>query len=71
MARAPIELSAILNMPGSYASIRKTIRHLCAQTAKDRLEVIIVTTPGKIQQINSSELAAVGEAPVKECAHTP
>ena len=47
-------------MPGSYASIRKTIRHLCAQTAKDRLEVVIVTTPGKIQQINSSELAAVG-----------
>jgi|RhiMetdeSRZDD1v2_1073273.scaffolds.fasta_scaffold645173_1 hypothetical protein len=43
-----VDLSAILNMVGDFASIQKTVRHLCSQTIRDRLEIVIITTPDKV-----------------------
>ncbi|MCW5978657.1 MAG: glycosyltransferase [Bryobacteraceae bacterium] len=53
-------LSAILNMPGEFDAIRKTIRHLCAQSVRDQLELIIVATPEKAARIDATSLDALG-----------
>lgn len=43
-----------------YESIRKTIRHMNAQTAREQLELVIVTTPEKVATINREELEGLG-----------
>ena len=40
-----VRLSAILNVFDGFVTIRKTVRHLCAQTIRDQLEIVFVTTP--------------------------
>jgi hypothetical protein len=37
-----LEMSIVVIMPADYAAIRRTVRHLAAQTAKARLELVIV-----------------------------
>jgi hypothetical protein len=54
------DLSAILNMVDGFATIQKTVRHLCAQTIRDRLEIVIVTTPGRVPLVEDALLEAVG-----------
>jgi hypothetical protein len=36
-------LTVVLAVPGPYETIRKTLKHLQAQTARDRMELVIVT----------------------------
>ena len=36
-------LSVVLAGPGPYETICKTVQHLRAQTARDRMELVIVT----------------------------
>lgn len=43
---ADIEISVVLNLVGEFATIRKILRHLQAQTALDRMELIVVTGSG-------------------------
>ncbi len=63
-----LQLSAILNMPADYASVRKTIRHLAAQSARLELELVLVTLPGMRGQIDERELEAFGAWQVVEIA---
>jgi len=53
-------LSAILNMPVDFDTIRKTVRHLLEQSARSRIELLIVTTPDKAATIPVSSLHAFG-----------
>lgn len=53
-------MSALLNMPGDFDAIRKTIRHLCAQTVRDQLELIIVTTPDRAPLVDTASLESLG-----------
>src|SRR5580765_4117805 len=43
--RAP-ELSVILMVPGAYDSVKKTIAHLKEQTARSRVEIVLVAANG-------------------------
>jgi hypothetical protein len=54
------DLSAILPMSRELAHIRKTIAKLCRQTARQQLELIIVTTPDKTAQIDRAALNSLG-----------
>ncbi len=49
-------LSVILVTPDRYETIRETIRHLRAQTVKDKLEIVIVAPSLQRLDINKSEL---------------
>jgi len=59
-------LSAIVATPDSYASIRKTIRHLHAQNVRDQLELIIVAPARDALMLVESELAGFGSWRVVE-----
>ncbi len=50
-------LSAVLNMPDNFELIRRTVRHLAAQTVRSRIELIIVTTEDRQAQIPPSALS--------------
>lgn len=50
-------LSVMLVTPNNYQTIRKTIRHLGAQTARDRMEVVIVAPSRANLGLVESELA--------------
>ena len=58
-AAANVSLSAILTMPRDFESIRKTIRHICAQTVRDQMELVIVTTREKAALIETAELRSL------------
>jgi len=47
--RSP-ELSVVIVTPDGYETIRKTMDHLRAQTARDRLEIVIVAP--SVQQLD-------------------
>jgi GT2 family glycosyltransferase len=49
-------MSVVLVTPDGYESIRKTIRHLRAQTARDRLEVVIVAPSADQLDLDELEL---------------
>ena len=49
-------MSVIIVTPDSYDTIRKTIKHLRAQTVRDRLEIVIVAPSAKTLNLNESEL---------------
>jgi hypothetical protein len=52
-AEAPL-LSAIVVMPGNYAEIERTIRHLEAQTVAHQIEIVLVTD--KLDRIPAARL---------------
>lgn len=54
-AKAP-ELSVILAAPDGYDSVRQTVAHLRAQTARDRLELLLVL-PRQDAAVEKAELA--------------
>jgi hypothetical protein len=54
--RAP-ELSAILPMARGFAAIRKTVGILCRQTACQQLELVIVTTPEQVAELDRTMLS--------------
>jgi predicted dehydrogenase len=49
-------LTAVLSTPGSFETIRRTVRHLRAQTARCRIEVLIVCPSESELQLDSAEL---------------
>lgn len=52
-----VQLSALLVMSGSFDSIRKTVRHLCSQSARKVLEIVIITTNPKLVETSALESA--------------
>jgi glycosyltransferase involved in cell wall biosynthesis len=50
------EMSVVIVTPHRYETIRKTIKHLRAQTARDRLEVIIVAPSADKLGLDEAEL---------------
>lgn len=62
------EMSVVLVTPGDYRFVRETVEHLRAQTARDRLEVVIVTPssegffpdPSEMQDFHSYRLVEAG-----------
>lgn len=54
------DLSAVLNMVGDFDTIQKTVRRLCSQTIRSRLEIVIVTTPDKTRLVADALLERVG-----------
>jgi hypothetical protein len=63
--RSP-ELSVLLHMPHHYAPFRQTIDHLRAQTALDRLELVIVTGSKQTLGLDAAHLAAFPSVQVIE-----
>jgi hypothetical protein len=55
-AAALPDLSVILVTPDCYETIRKTIRSLCAQTVRDRLEIVIVAPSVRTLGLADEEL---------------
>jgi Glycosyl transferase family 2 len=51
------QMSVLIVTPDDYQSIRKTIRHLNAQTVRDRLEIIIVAPSREGFGLVESEVA--------------
>ena len=51
-----VQLSAILVMLEKFEGIRKTIRHLCAQTAIEALEIVIVVAHSNPEFVDAREL---------------
>jgi GT2 family glycosyltransferase len=49
-------LSVILATPDTYETIRETVRHLRAQTAKDRLELVMVAPSRELLCLNVAEV---------------
>jgi GT2 family glycosyltransferase len=60
------ELSVILTTPDCYDTIRKTIACLRAQTARDRLEIVIVAPAGRELKLCESELKSFANFHVVE-----
>jgi hypothetical protein len=60
------ELSVILTTPDCYDTIRKTIACLRAQTARDRLEIVIVAPTGRELKLCESELKSFANFHVVE-----
>lgn len=50
------EMSVVIVTPDRYETIRKTIKHLQAQTVKDWLEIVIVAPSADVLEGNDSEL---------------
>jgi hypothetical protein len=49
-------MSVIVITPDRYETVRKTMRHLRAQTVKDRLEIVLVVPTREEAEIDESEL---------------
>src|SRR5688500_12324264 len=62
MDRSHVELrlSAILNMLADFDAIRKTVRHLCAQTVSKDLELVIVATTETASLVDAEALEPLG-----------
>lgn len=54
--RSTLEMSVVLITPDRYGTIRETIRHLRAQTVKDRLEIVIVAPSREQLGLSEAEL---------------
>ncbi len=50
------EMSVVLVTPDRYSTIRRTIKHLRAQTVRDKLEIVIVAPARDTLDLNDSEL---------------
>ncbi len=68
------EMSVVIVTPDNYGTIRKTVKHLRAQTAREKLELVIVAPSLQNLDPNESELkeflcfAAVELGPIKSSA---
>jgi hypothetical protein len=60
------DLSVIMVTPGRYSTCRKTISYLCAQTVRDRIELVIVAPSLAGLEADESELASFGGRQVVE-----
>src|SRR3954454_13951957 len=57
MANSPApDLSVVIFTPDTYETIRKTIGHLRAQTARDRLEILIAAPSRETLQLDEAEM---------------
>ncbi|HYN85106.1 MAG TPA: glycosyltransferase [Pyrinomonadaceae bacterium] len=62
-------MSVLIVTPDDYGAIRKTVRHLAAQTARDRLELVIVApsrerlgaADSELREFHSHRVVEVGE----------
>jgi len=50
------EMSVVVVTPDCYETVRKTVRHLRAQTVRDRLEIVIVAPSAHLLSLDDSEL---------------
>jgi hypothetical protein len=68
----PPDLSVVIVTPADYQVIRKTIRHLAAQTVRERLEIVIGATSeanlapmmSELQAFHSHKIVELGEVRV-------
>ncbi|NDJ61439.1 MAG: hypothetical protein GYB67_09955 [Chloroflexi bacterium] len=67
---ANIELSALLQMHRDFISVRKTIDALRAQTAKDRLELVLVMPAGKRDLIPADAFEGLAAVQCVEIEHS-
>ncbi len=65
------ELSAILLMVNGFQAIRRTVHHLCAQTARRQLELVMVTTRPNARLIDTAALRPLGACQVLEVDEIP
>lgn len=66
------EMSVLLVTPDDFTTIRKTVRHLRAQTVCDRLELVIITPSRARLRLNVDEVAGFGAVRVVEvCSVCP
>jgi len=63
---ASLELSVILVSPDNFATIRRTVSHLRAQTARDRIEVVIAAPGTGPLGLDPAELSDFGGYQVVE-----
>jgi hypothetical protein len=54
--RGSPEMSVVLVTPDGYESIRTTMKHLRAQTVRDRLEIVIVAPSADTLHLHSAEI---------------
>ena len=60
------QMSVVLVTPDRYDTIRKTIKHLQAQTALDKLEIVIVTPSAATLNVASADLTPFSQVRVVE-----
>jgi hypothetical protein len=65
------ELSAILLMVDGFQAIRRTVHHLSVQSARERLELIIVTTRPNARLVDTNALKPLGAWQVVEVDKIP
>lgn len=59
-------LSVVLPVPVRFALVRRTLRHLRAQTIRDRIELLMVMPRGPAADVDRGELAGFADARVVE-----
>lgn len=65
MTLAPAELSVIL-VADTFETIRETVRHLTGQTARDRLELVVVTWSAEALGLDAAHCTGLGAVRVVE-----
>jgi hypothetical protein len=65
-AARPPELSVVLSTPDSFETIRRTVAWLGAQTARDRLELVIVAPSRGVLELDESALEGFAASQVVE-----
>jgi hypothetical protein len=63
---APPELSVIVTTVDDFETVRKTVRHLRAQTVRERLEIVLVCPSADRLALDPAEVAGVGGVRVVE-----
>lgn len=62
-------ISVIIPASGPYGTIRKTIKHLHAQTVKDQLEIIVVTPGAASFKVDEADITGFHQFRVLEAGH--
>jgi len=65
-AAAGAALAVVLVAPSGYAKLRRTVRHLRAQTARDRVELVVVVSSSGDVRIDEEDAAAFARVRVVE-----
>jgi hypothetical protein len=68
---ADLKLSSVLNMAGDFASVRRTLSALQAQTFRHHLEVILVTTASHVPSIDRRIMETFGAYQIVEVDSLP
>jgi hypothetical protein len=68
---AELKLSSVLNMAGAFATVRRTLSALAAQTVRDQLEVILIATRRHVPTIVRSALEVFGAFQIIEVDSLP